>query len=311
VQEREAHFNGEHDGVPSLPPSLGRRRRRHLHARAEGGAQAGRVPRARAAAGARRRGRHWAARRRGRHWAARAAAGRPAGTGTVSACAREGCRPPTAAPPPRQAVAAVTASLLLLAAALSVAALASGAVGGVTTYRGRRITVTNPFLASLLGSTPVGGDAPPTRVGYASVTKDGVEGSAATSALGKGPAAAGGWLAFALAASAAGALAAAAAVLLGCRGRPVAIAAPLTGLIVLVSAVAAHLVNVKTLAGGLRPVDAAGLATVSATQAPGPAFWCALAAGVALALAGLSAKGLPPRARGGGAGGEGEAAAIA
>lgn len=213
---------------------------------------------------------------------------------------RDGRRPPTATIPPPplspQAVAAVTAALLLLAAALSIASLASGAVGGFTTYRGRRVTVTNPFLASLLGGAPVGGDQPPTRVGYATVTKDGANATAKTSALGKGPAAAGGWLAFALAASAAGALAAAAAVALGTRGRPVAIAGPVAGLVVLVSAFAFHLVNVKALAGGLRPVDAGGLATVSATQSPGPAFWCALAAAAAWAAAAVSAKGLPPKA---------------
>lgn len=203
-------------------------------------------------------------------------------------------------------MAAVTALLLALAAALSIASLATGAVGGFTTYRGRTVTVNNPFLASLLGggdSVTLGGDAPPTRVGYARVVRAGAaDGStpptaAATSALAPACGGLGGWTAFALAASAAaGAVLAALVAVAGARGRPAAVAGCVAAPILVASAIAFHVVNVKTLAGGLRPVDAAGgLATVSATQSPGPALRLAVAAAVAWALAAISAAGLPPR----------------
>ena len=76
-------------------------------------------------------------------------------------------------------------------------------------------------------------------------------------------------------------------------GRPAVIAGCVTAPILLASTIAFHAVNVKTLAGGLRPVDAAGLATVSATQAPGPAFGLAVAAAGVWWLAAIVGGGLP------------------
>ena len=208
--------------------------------------------------------------------------------------------------PSSQTAALALTILLALTAALSLASLAVGASGGFTIYRGRRITVSNPFLASLLGGSAggdvtLGGDAPATRVGYARVTRDAAsDGSAAASAaatraLGSTPAGVGGWEAFVLAASTVAAAALAVVTLTSptAGGRPAVIAGCVTAPILLASTIAFHAVNVKALAGGLRPVDAAGLATVSATQSPGPAFGLAVAAAGVWWVAAIVGGGLP------------------
>jgi hypothetical protein len=177
-------------------------------------------------------------------------------------------------------------------------------VGGFTTYRGRRVTINNPILASLFGGTggdvTLGGDSPPTRVGYARVVQDAAaDGSvpasfATPSALGGPCAGVGGWLAFLLAASTvAGAALAAATALHAVAGLPSAVAGAVLLPVILASTIAFHAVNVKQLAGGLKPVNAAGLATVSATQHVGPAFGLAIAAAAFWGVAAVVASGLP------------------